>query len=173
LKRSSADSAFAVGACAVATIAKVFSPDLVLGLGVSVFRRINETNALPFLIVNWKINDRWRVANPFEAGPAGGGGLELVYAPDDHWEFAAGATYRSYRFRLSEDGPTPNGIGENSFIPVFARISRTLTKELRFDFYATIQTAGKLTVDNSNGSGRYSEDYKVAPGMGATLAYRF
>ena len=158
---------------AVATIAKVYSPDLVLGLGVSVFRRINETKALPFLIVNWKINDRWRVANPFQAGPAGGGGLELVYAPDDHWEFAGGATYRSYRFRLREDGPTPNGIGENSFIPVFARISRTLTEKLRFDFYATIQTAAKLTVDNANGSGRYSEDYKIAPGMGATLAYRF
>ncbi len=170
---SGANASDALTYGAVASVAKVYSPDLVLGLGVSVFRRINETKALPFLIVNWKIDDRWRVANPFQAGPAGGAGLEIVYAPDDHWEFAGGATYRSFRFRLKESGPTPDGIGENSFIPVFARISRTLTKALRFDFYAAIVTGGKLTVDNADGSGKYSESYKIAPAMGATLAYRF
>lgn len=158
---------------AVASISKVFSPDLVLGLGVSVFRRIDKTQALPFFIVNWKINDQWRVANPFEAGPVGGAGLEFIYAPDDRWEFAEGLSYRSYRFRLAQSGPTPDGIGENSFIPLFLRVSRKLTKELRLDFYAALATAGKLSVDNSDGSGRYSDDYKIAPAVGATLALRF
>ncbi len=158
---------------AVATAVKVFSPDLVVGVGVSVYRRIDETKALPFFIVNWKIDEHWRVANPFQAGPAGGAGLEVVYAPDDRWEIAGGATFRSYRFRLRENGPTRNGIGENSFIPVFGRVSRRLTADLRFDFYAAIATGGKLSVDNANGSGIYSESYRIAPAIGATLAYRF
>ena len=33
------------------------------------FRRIDKTQALPFLIVNWKFADNWRIANPFPAGP--------------------------------------------------------------------------------------------------------
>lgn len=170
---SGANTSDALTYGAVASAAKVFSPDLVLGLGVSVFRRINETKALPFFIVNWKINDRWRIANPFKAGPAGGAGLELAYTPDDHWEFGAGGTYRSYRFRLKENGPTPNGIGDNSFFPLFARISRKLTPHLRFDFYAAAVAGGKLSVDYANGDSRYSDDAKLGPGLGATFVYRY
>jgi len=158
---------------AVASASKVISPDLVLGLGVSVFRRIDKTQALPFLIVNWKINDKWRINNPFAAGPIGGAGLEAVYSPDDKWEFAEGLAYRSYRFRLATDAPTPNGIGENSFIPLFLRISHKFSKDLRLDFYGAITTGGKLSVDNSDGSGRYSDNYKTAPALGGTLLYKF
>ena len=158
---------------AVASVAKAFSPDLVLGLGVSAFRRIDKTQALPFFIVDWKINDKWRVANPFEAGPTGGAGVEVIYSPDERWEIAEGLAYRSYRFRLSKTGPTPDGVGENSFIPLFLRVSRKLTKELRLDVYGAITTAGKLTVDNASGGGRYSDNYKIGPALGATLVYRF
>ncbi|MEP7182109.1 MAG: hypothetical protein ABI886_07980 [Betaproteobacteria bacterium] len=158
---------------AVASVAKVFSPDLVLGLGVSAFRRIDKTQALPFLIVNWKFADKWRLSNPFQAGPTGGAGLELVYTPDDRWEFGQGISYRSYRFRLKQDGPTPGGVGENSFIPLFARFSRTFSKDLRLDFWAALVDGGSLSVDYANGGGRYQDDYKVAPGLGATLAWRF
>lgn len=158
---------------AVASASKVFSPDLVVGLGVSVFRRIDKTQALPFLIVNWKINDKWRVNNPFAAGPAGGAGLEVVYSPDDQWEYAEGLSYRSYRFRLAQDAATPDGIGENSFIPLFLRISRKFSKDLRLDLYGAITTDGKLSVDHSDGSGRYSDNYKTGPALGATLQYAF
>ncbi len=158
---------------AVASVTKVFSSDLVLGFGVSAFRRIDKTQALPFLIVNWKFADNWRIANPFPAGPTGGAGLEVVYTPSERWEFAQGIAYRSYRFRLKEDGPTPGGVGENSFIPLFARFSRTFSKDLRFDLWAALVDGGSLSVDYANGGGRYHDDYKIAPGLGATLAWRF
>lgn len=158
---------------AVASVTKVFSPDLVLGLGVSAFHRIDKTQALPFMIVNWKFADKWRISNPFQAGPTGGAGLELVYTPNDRWEFGQGISYRSYRFRLKQDGPTPGGVGENSFIPLFARFSRTFSKDLRLDFWAALVDGGSLSVDYANGGGRYHDDYKVAPGLGATLAWRF
>ena len=170
---SGADTSNALVYGAVASASKVFSPDLVLGLGVSVFRRIDKTQALPFLIVNWKINDKWRVNNPFAAGPVGGAGLEVVYSPDDQWEYAEGLSYRSYRFRLAQDAPTADGIGENSFIPLFLRISRKFSKDVRLDFYGALVTGGKLSVDNSDGSGRYSDNYKIGPALGATLLYKF
>lgn len=158
---------------AVVSLTKVYSPDLVLGLGVSAFRRIDKTQALPFLIVDWKFDEKWRLANPFPAGPTGGAGLEFVYTPNERWEFAQGIGYRNYRFRLKQDGPTPGGIGENSFIPLFARFSRTFSRDLRLDLWAALVAGGKLAVDDANGDGRFHDDYKAAPGLGATLAWRF
>ena len=157
----------------VVSMTKAFSPDLIAGLGVSAFRRVDKTQALPFFIVNWKLSDQWRVQNPFQAGPAGGAGLEFVYAPDERWEYAPGLTYRSFRFRLATDNPTPNGIGENSFIPLFMRVMRKLTKDARLDFYGAIVSGGKLSVDTASGGGRYSDNYKIGPALGATLVVKF
>ncbi len=168
-----ADTGKALTYGAIASVAKAFSRDVVLGLGVAVFRRIDQTQGLPFLVIDWRIDDKWRVANPFQAGPTGGAGVEVIYSPDERWEVAEGLTYRSYRFRLSEAGPTPNGIGENSFIPLFLRVSRRMTSDIRVDFYGALATAGKLTVDNADGSGRYSDNYKIGPALAATLVYRF
>ena len=53
---------------------RFFSPTLVLGIGAGVFRQIDKTRVFPLLIVNWQIDDQWRVSNPFQAGPAGGAG---------------------------------------------------------------------------------------------------
>jgi hypothetical protein len=170
---SGANTGDALSYGAVASVAKAFSPDLLVGLGVSAFRRVDKTQALPFLVVNWKISDKWRINNPFAAGPAGGAGLEFVYSPDDRWEFAQGLTYRNYRFRLATDGPTPSGIGENSFIPLFMRVTRKVTKDARIDFYGAIVTGGKLSVDNQNGGGVYSDNYKIGPALGATLVVNF
>jgi hypothetical protein len=158
---------------AIASMAKAYSPDLLLGLGISAFRRVDKTQVLPFFIVNWKISDQWRMKNPFQAGPLGGAGLELVYAPDDRWEFAPGLTYRSYRFRLATDAPTPSGIGENRFIPLFMRVTRKLSKDARIDFYGAIVTGGKLSVDTENGGGLYSDNYKIGPALGATLVVNY
>jgi len=158
---------------AVAAVTKVYSQNLTLGIGLSAFRRVDKTQVLPFPIVNWQINDKWRIANPFEAGPAGGAGLEVVYSPNERWEIAEGATYRSYRFRLATDNPTPSGIGENNFIPIFLRVTRKLTKDARIDFWAAIATFGRASVDYENGGGRYQDDYNVGPALAATFVLQF
>jgi hypothetical protein len=170
---SGADTGEALTYGAVASVAKVFSPDLVLGLGVSVFRRIDKTQALPFFVVNWKFADKWRLANPFQAGPAGGAGVELVYTPNDAWEIAEGVAYRSYRWRLAEDAPVANGIAQNSFVPVFLRVTRRLSKDLRIDLYGALPTNGKLEANNEDGSGRYSDKYKLGPALGVSLVAQF
>jgi len=90
-----------------------------------------------------------------------------------HREIAQGLTYRSYRFRLATDAPTPSGIGENSFIPLFMRVTRKITKDARLDFYGALVTGGKLKVDTENGGGLYSDNYKIGPALGATLVVNF
>jgi len=158
---------------AIVSATKIFSPQLVLGAGVGVFRQIDETKVFPFLIIQWQIDDRWRLANPFRAGPAGGAGLELAYKFDDNWELAGGGAYRSYRFRLNDTGIAPGGVGENRFFPLFVRASRTFGAATRLDLYAGVSAGGRLSVDSAQGNQVGRDDYKTAPVLGLTLLHRF
>jgi hypothetical protein len=168
---ASASDAKNFGAVLGAT--EFFSPTLVLGLGAGVFRQIDKTRAFPLLIVNWQIDANWRVSNPFQAGPAGGAGLELVRALGPQWELAAGASVRDYRFRLRADGPAPEGIGRNQGVPVFARLTRQLGQQGRIDLYAGAVSAGKLRVLDAAGVTLSSSNYRPAPllALSATLHF--
>jgi len=157
----------------VVTVAKAFSQHLTLGVGAGVFHQIFETKVYPFPIVEWQIDEHWKLTNPFEAGPAGGAGLELTYAFNDRWEIGAGGSYRSFIFRLSQDGPVGNGIGQNNFVPVFLRASYHATKETQIDLYAAALTGGKLTVKNAAGNDLSNDSYKTAPALGLVLQTRF
>src|SRR5262245_52473010 len=64
---------------AIVSGTKRFADGNRLGLGVGVYDRIEKTVALPFLIVDWRLGDRWRIINPLAAGPTGPAGLELDY----------------------------------------------------------------------------------------------
>ena len=163
--------AFTYGAILAAT--KVFSPTLTVGAGVGVVRQIDDTKVFPFVIVHWQIDDRWRLENPFPAGPAGGAGLDLTYTPDDHWEFAGGGAYRSTRYRSDNAGVTPGGVGENRFFPLFARIARNFGAQTKVDLYAGLALGGRLSVSDANGAKVAKDDYSAAPLIGLTLAHRY
>jgi len=152
---------------------RFFSPTLVLGIGAGIFRQIDKTRIFPLLIVNWQIDEHWRVSNPFQAGPAGGAGLEIVRALGGQWELAAGASVRDYRFRLRDDGPAPNGIGRNQGVPVFARLTRQLGPRGHLDLYAGAVTAGKLRVLDSSGATLSSSNYRPAPLLAASATLSF
>jgi len=158
---------------AVAIVTKDFSPTLSIGLGAAVFRQLYETKTFPFLAIDWKINDAWRLTNPFPAGPTGGAGLELRYAFAEGWEAGFGGTYRSFAFRLDQGGPVPDGIGDHTYIPVFFRLSRNIGRQAQIDFYAAALANGRLEVKNRDGSDLASDDYQTAPALGLTLRYRF
>ncbi len=166
-----ASDALTYGALFAAT--KVFSPSLTLGVGAGVVRQIDDTKVFPFAIVRWQIDDRWQLGNPFPAGPAGGAGLELTYAPDDQWEFAAGGARRSARYRLDDAGTTRGGLGENRVFPVFARVARNFGAHTRFDLYAGVALRGRLLLADSSGDTVARDDYSTAPLIGLTLAHRF
>lgn len=158
---------------AVLVASRVFSPRLTLGLGAAIYRQIDETKVFPFLAIDWKIDDRWRLTNPFPAGPVGGAGLELTYALAEQWEAGFGGTYRSYQFRLDRDGPVPGGIGENRAIPLFVRLSRNIGKAAQVDLYVAALVNGQLKVKNQDGQDLASDDYATAPVLGLTVRYRF
>lgn len=170
---SGANASDGVNYGAVFGVTKVFSPTLVVGFGLSVFRQIDDTKYFPFVIVNWQITDKLRLGNPLPAGPAGGAGLELAYALTPEWELAGGASYRDYRFRLNDEAAAPGGLGRNSGIPVFARLTRKFGPAARIDVYAGLVANGKLRLLDTNGGTLRSTDYDTAPLFGITGSVSF
>lgn len=168
---ASAGNAQSYGAILAAN--RVFSPTLTLGAGVGVFRQIDRTRIIPIVLVNWQIDDKWRLSNPLQAGPAGGPGLELSYALGNGWELAGGASYRETRFRLRGDGPAPDGVGQNKGAPVFARLSRKFGPQGSIDFYAGAVVGGSLRVLDRNGSTVSSSDFKPAPLLAISGSWSF
>ncbi|HEY5863801.1 MAG TPA: hypothetical protein VIX61_11965 [Casimicrobiaceae bacterium] len=154
-------------------VTSVISPTLMLGIGGGVFRQINRTRFLPFVLVNWQIDDKWRLANPLQAGPTGGPGIELAYKISEQWEAAGGAAFRDERFRLRRDGPTPNGIGVEKGVPLFVRLTWAPSPKGKVDMYAGAVVGGELRVLDASGSTVSSSDFKTAPLLGITASLEF
>jgi hypothetical protein len=144
-----------------------------LGLGVGVFDRIEKTNVFPFLVVDWRFGDRWRLINPLSSGPTGPAGLELDYGFDGGWTAGVGAAYRILRFRLSETGLVRNGVGEERGVPVFVRVTHNFTNQMALDLYGGVVANGRLRVENSSGGLLREDDFDPAPLFGATFIGRF
>lgn len=170
---SGASSSDALNWGAILAVSKAYSKDLTLGIGAGIFREIDDTKAFPVVLVDWRINDRLRLANPTQAGPAGGAGLELAWTLDDRWEIAGGGAWRTHRFRLDRNGPTPDGIGERKSIPLMLRATWRPAPASRLDLYAGVAVGGELTVSDRDGNELVSQDFDPAPLLGITFQSRF
>ena len=168
---ASASRGISYGAVIAATYE--YSKSLTVGAGVGAFRQINRTQLFPILLVNWQINERLLLSNPFDAGPTGGPGLELSYKLDERWDAGIGVAFRDIRFRLRGDGPMPDGIGQDSGVPVFAHVTFTPAQAFTVDAYAGAIVNGQLKVLNSNGSTVSSSDYNAQPVLGIRATYAF
>ncbi len=156
----------------IASATHTFREDLRLGLGIAAFTGLEETRAFPFLAIDWKISEIWSVRNPFRPGPAGPAGIEVVRA-GDAWEFALGGAYRSYRFKLAEDFPVPDGIAEHNGVPLFVRATRKLDQRWELDLYAGMVMAGRLELEDEDGRNAGKSDFDPAPLVALTLQGRF
>lgn len=150
-----------------------FGSNLTLGLGVAAFSQLEEVRVTPLLVVNWRINEDLTLANPLRSGPTGPAGLELTYRLGNGWNLAAGAAYRSERFRLNNSGAYADGIGEVSSIPAWARLSRRMGSTLSLDLYGGVVLGGKMRVEDHDGRRLASDDHDPAPFMAVTVAARF
>lgn len=172
-RENGADSGDSIAWGGIVSATKRFADGNRLGLGVGVYDRIEKTSAFPFLIVDWRFSDRWRLINPLAAGPTGPAGLELDYRFDDNWTLGIGGAWRRTRFRLSESGPVPNGVGEERGLPVFLRATRNLGAQMTLHLYAGVVTAGELRVEDPSGNLLRKVEYDPAPFVAATFTARF
>lgn len=171
-RENGADDDDAVVWGAIVTATRRFEGGNLLGIGVGAFDGIEDTSVFPVVIVDWRIDDRWRLANPLATGPTGAGGIELVYRFDAGWDVGVGAAYRKMRFRLSDGGPAPAGVGEERGIPVFAKATRTFGPAT-LHAYVGVVLDGRLRVEDRDGNVLQQADYDPALMLGLTVVSRF
>jgi hypothetical protein len=172
-RENGAKSGDSVAWGATFSVAKQFQDGNRIGFGLAVFDQIEDTLVNPFLIIDWRLSDRWRIVNPLAAGPTGGAGIELDYRLTDSWTMGGGVAYRRYRFRLSETGPVPNGVGEERGVPVFFRATYGFTKQLSLNMYAGVVAGGRLRVEDPSGNALRQDDFDPQPFAAVTFLGRF
>jgi hypothetical protein len=173
IHENDADEGEALNWGAILSATRFFPDGSRIGVGVGVYQRIEKTSVFPLILVDWKLADRWRLVNPLTAGPTGPAGLELDYRFDGGWNLGLGAAMRSTRFRLSETGPVPDGIGEERGVPVFLRATRSFGPHTALSLYAGMTFAGQLRVEDSAGNLRREADFDPAPLLALTFSARF
>jgi len=157
----------------VLSAAYAFSPDLTVGVGGGVFERLDQTEFFPYVVIDWQINDRLQLTNPFRAGPVGPAGLELVYRPKDRLEMGIGGAYRSYRFRLDDSSTVADGIGQVDFMATFVRVGWQLGNRYHLDLNGGMLFGGQITIEDEDAHELGDTDYDPAPFLGMTVRGRF
>ena len=158
----------------VAAVTYAGEPRKLIGLGALGFNGLEKTRVIPFVLIDWQLNDKLRLANPLAAGPTGPAGLEIVYALGGGWEVAAGGAYRSLRFRLDRDLPVaPNGVGEYRGVIGFGRLSYRFSPNASLDLHAGGVFRTNVTLANSSGNTIVSEDARSAPIVALSFRARF
>ncbi len=152
----------------------IHSKTLVFGLGFGVVTQLEDpVLAYPIIILSWKIKEKMRLTSV--AGPAGiaATGLEFVYSIGKGWETGVGARYEFRRFRLDDSGVAPGGVGEETNLPVWVRISYRVSKNFSFDIYGGILAGGSLAIDNAAGVTVGDVSYSMTPMLAVSFRLRF
>ena len=151
-----------------------FSDRLTIGPGIGLFSQLeDDTTVFPILIVSWKITDRLSLGTGRGLAVSRGPGLTLNLNMTDKWDFFLGGRYEKERFRLSNDGPVPGGIGENSSFPLFAGANYSFTKKIQASIVGGLKISGELRQEDQQGRLVAQEDYDSAPFLGVTFSGRF
>jgi hypothetical protein len=148
---------------------------LVVGGGLGVTTEIEDSATVrPVVIINWRIDDHWSLESGyFDAAGSGGPGAEIRYHINEQWSVAGGGQYQENRFRLDEDGSVPDGVGEDTFIPIYAKATWTINKNAALEALAGVSFGGELRLDNSRGHKIFDEDYDPAPLFGLRGIFTF
>lgn len=150
------------------------SDRLTIGGGLGVVSQLEDSaRVYPILILEWEINDQLSLTSSTAASATGDTGIELVYQIAGPWETAIGAASRFRRFRLDDNGPAPDGVGQDRSIPVWGRVSYTFNDHFKLNVYAGVNAAGNLRLEDSDGNRIARENYDAAAFVGISGALQF
>lgn len=157
------------------TVAWRPDPNFMIGGGMLVATQLeDDALIIPLFLIDWKINDSLRLTNVGgpEAYPTGAG-LELIYAASSAIELGIGGRYETRRFRLDDDGPAPEGIGEDTTFALWGRLGWNVTDQLHTDFLVGGMLGQELELRNSSGRRLASVDVDPSLFVAAFISFRF
>jgi hypothetical protein len=146
-----------------------------IGAGILASTQIEEDALIiPLLIIDWRITDAIRLSNVTgpEAYPTGAG-LELSCTALEGFDFGIGGRWESRRFRLDDEGPAPEGVGEDEGLGLWLRAGIRPTDALRIDLLAGLMLGEELELDDRDGNTIASIELDPSPFVGAFVSFRF
>ena len=148
-----------------------FNDRLTIGPGLGAFRGIgNEDDLFPVLFINWRMTETLSLETGRGLAATRGPGLALRWRPMQNWEFGVAARYEKYRFRL-ENGA--DSIGQDKSVPVIATAGWQPGAGLKLSALVGVETAGVLSVENSDGNLVGEQSYSTAPIAGLVASFSF
>ena len=151
------------------------NPNLTVGGALGVFSQIeDDAVVLPLPIVQWQINDQWSLNAGFtEVAAAGGIGAEISYKINDKWAAGAGVQFQKKRFRLSDDGPVPDGVGEDRNVPIYAKIAWQACPHGTLELIGGVAVGGNVRIEDEDGHKLGDEDYDPSGLIGLRGVFTF
>jgi hypothetical protein len=157
-----------------AGVARFLDKDRMIGGGVAVWQRLDGFQAFPYVAVNWKLSEHWKIANPFQVSVVGPAGLEAVWMPVNNFEMGFGATWREFQYRLAANNPVaPNGILVDSTIPVYMRAETKFSDAARLNLYLGAGVGGEFEFLDENENTVSTESHSLMPLIGLTFTGKF
>ena len=148
---------------------------LSLGLAIGVFSRIEDDVAiLPVPIVDWHFADDWDLHIGFQEVAANGGlGAKISYHLNEKWEFGGGVQFQQRRFRLSDSGPAPDGVGRDRSASVYLEARWEPTKNCALEALIGIAAGGEYRVEDDSGHKLGDTDYDPSALFGLRGIFTF
>jgi hypothetical protein len=150
-----------------------FSENLSIGPGVGVFSEIEDDVSLfPVLLLDWAITDRLSLESGRGFAASRGPGLQLRWRQSSTWDFALGGRYEKVRFRLDDDGPAADGVGEDESLPIFAVARYHASRDSSVSLLVGARAAATLRLENSRGDPVREVDADTGAFYGLTFSTR-
>lgn len=154
----------------IAGAAYRLSETLSIGPGFGLYSQIEDSpSAFPILLVRWRLAEQLVLETGRGLGATQGPGLTLAWRPDEDWELLAGGRYDQRRFRLDDEGPAPEGVGEERELSLFTSLSRALGKDARIGLFAGVALGSALKLEDAQGDELAEADLDSAPFVGLVL----
>mgnify|MGYP001826064232 CR=1 FL=1 len=151
------------------------SDSLTIGPALGAFTQVEDESLrfFPALLVDWDISDKWNLSTGTGLGATQGPGLTLSYATSDKLKFGISARYENIRFRLNDQGPAPNGVGQDRSLPVVFSVDYEPFPRSSISAFVGAEFNGQLRLEDSQGNRIETRDYDPAPLVGAAIRLAF
>lgn len=146
---------------------------LTLGPGFGVFSALeDDANFFPLLLIDWRITDHWSLNTGPGLAASRGPGLQLLWKASPQWEFTLGGRYEKIRFRLDENGPAPEGVGEVRSTPFFLQARYAISPGVSMSLIGGTEVGGEFRLEDASGRLLDSSDVSTTPFMGIVFRAR-
>lgn len=141
------------------------SLNFTLGAGFTT-RLEDSTSFIPFVGLEWKINDRTTLAS---RGP----GLRLTHTIQDNLRFFAEGEYQFREFRLNDEAPLAQGVVRDSRIPLSVGVIWTAGDNLDVTFKVGAVVWQEFEIYNNLGNSLSKTNTSAAPLAAIGLDWKF